>query len=65
MRKSAPKAAMKIAIKHLQRKSLKDFKIPIDSWEQAAHGRSNWHSLINTGAAHYKKRICKVEGKCK
>ena len=35
--------------------SLKDFDIPIGSWEQTAQERSKWRSLINKGAALYEK----------
>ena len=31
--------------------SLKDFDIPIGSWEQTAQERSKWRGLINKGAA--------------
>ena len=44
--------------------SLKDFEIPIGSWEQTAQERSKWRGLINKGAALYeKKRICETERK--
>ena len=44
--------------------SLKDFDIPIGSWEQTAQERSKWRGLINKGAAlHEKKRICEAERK--
>ena len=44
--------------------SLKDFKIPMGSWEQTAQERSKWRGLINKGAALYeKKRICEAERK--
>ena len=44
--------------------SLKDFDIPIESWEQTAQERSKWRGLINKGAAlHEKKRICEAERK--
>ena len=33
--------------------SLKDFDIPIGSWEQTAHERSKWRGHINKGAALY------------
>ena len=46
--------------------SLKDFDIPIRSWEQAAQKRSKRRGLINKGAAVYeKKRICEAERKCR
>ena len=45
--------------------SLKDFDIPIGTWEQTAQERSKWRGLINKGAALYekKKRICEAERK--
>ena len=44
--------------------SLKDFDIPMGSWEQTAQERSQWRGLINKGAALYeKKRICAAERK--
>ena len=36
--------------------SLKDFDIPIGSWEQTAQERSKWRDLVNKGAALYEKR---------
>ena len=36
--------------------SLKDFDIPIGSWEQTAHERSKWWGRINKGAALYEKK---------
>ena len=46
--------------------SLKDFNIPIESWEQAAQDRTKWRCLINKGASQFEeKRICKAERKCK
>ena len=42
--------------------SLKDFYIPIASWEQIAQERSKWRGLINKGAALCEKKIiCKAE----
>ena len=43
--------------------SLKDFDIPIGSWELTAQEPSKWRSLINKGAALYEKRICEAERK--
>ena len=40
--------------------SLKDFDIPIGSWEQTAQERSKWRGLINKGE---KKRICEAKRK--
>ena len=46
--------------------SLKDFNIPIESWEQAAQDRTKWRCLINKGASQYeKKRICEAARKRK
>ena len=46
--------------------SLKDFEIPMGSWERTAQERSKWRGLINKGAALYeKKRICEAERKRK
>ena len=36
--------------------SLKDFNIPIESWEQAAQDRTKWRCLINKGASQFEKR---------
>ena len=48
----------------LQRHPLKDFDIPMGSWEQAAQERSRWRGFINKGAAlHEGKRICETERK--
>ena len=35
--------------------SLKDFDIPMGSWEQTTQERLKWRGLINKGAALYKK----------
>ena len=44
--------------------SLKDFNMPLGSWEQVALERSKSRGLINKGAAHYEeKRICEAERK--
>ena len=44
--------------------SLKDFNIPIESWEQAAQDRTKWRCLINKGASQFEeKRICEAERK--
>ena len=44
--------------------SMKDFDIPIGSWEQTAQERSKWRGLINKGAALCKKkRIYEAERK--
>ena len=46
--------------------SLKDFNIPIDSWEQAAQDRTKWRCLINKGSSKFEeKRICEAERKRK
>ena len=36
--------------------SVKDFDIPMGSWEQTAQERPNWRGVINKGAALYEKR---------
>ena len=36
--------------------SLKDFDIPIGSWEQTVQERSKWRGLINKGVALYEKK---------
>ena len=42
--------------------SLKDFNIPTESWEQAAHDRTKWRCLINKVASQFEaKRICEAE----
>ena len=44
--------------------SLKDFEIPVESWDQAAQDPSEWRSLINKGEARCdEKRICEIERK--
>ena len=46
--------------------SLKDFNIPIESWEQAAQDRTKWRCFINKGASQFEeKRICEAERKRK
>ena len=46
--------------------SLKDFKIPIESWEQAAQDRTKWRRLSNKGASQFEaKRTCEAERKRK
>ena len=46
--------------------SLKDFNIPIESWEQVAQDRTKWRRLINKGASQFEaKRICEAERKRK
>ena len=50
--------------KDILKASLKDFDIPMGSWEQTAQERSKWRGLINKGAALYEgKRICETERK--
>ena len=44
--------------------SMKDFNIPIKSWEQVAQELLKWRCLINKGAAHYEeKRVFEAERK--
>ena len=51
-------------LKDTLKASLKDFDIPIGSWEQTNQERSKWRGLINKGAALYEKmRICEAERK--
>ena len=46
--------------------SLKDFNIPLESWEQAAQDRSKWRCLINKGAAQFEsKGSCEANRKRK
>ena len=46
--------------------SLKDFNIPIESWEQAAQDRTKWRCLINKGASQFEKReSVKLKGSVK
>ena len=62
-RESALKVTRRNATK-TPSKSLKDFDIPIGSWEQTAQERSKWRGLINKEAALYeRKRICEAERK--
>ena len=52
--------------KDILKASLKDFNIPIESWEQAAQDRTKWRCLINKGASKFEeKRICEAERKRK
>ena len=42
--------------------SLKDFDIPMGSFEQTAQERSKWRGIINKGSALYEgKRTCEAE----
>ena len=46
--------------------SLKDFNIPIESWEQAAQNRTKWRCLINNVPPNLKKReSVKLKGSVK
>ena len=46
--------------------SLKDFNIPIESWELVAQDRTKWRCLINKGTSQFEeKRICEAERKRK
>ena len=48
--------------KDTRKASLKDFNIPIESWEQAVQDRTKWRCLINKGAIEFEeKRICEAE----
>ena len=56
-----PEETLKASLKEA---SLKDFDIPIGSWEQSAQERSKWRGLINKGAALYENnKICEAERK--
>ena len=47
-----------------QCRSLKDFNIPTESWEQVAQDRTRWRGLIKRGAGEYEaKRISEAEQK--
>ena len=54
-RESALKVSRRNATK-TPSKPLKDFDIPIGSWEQTAQEQSKCRGLINKGAALYEKR---------
>ena len=41
--------------------SLKDFDIPMGSWEQTAQERSKWRGLIKKGAALYERESVKLK----
>ena len=63
-RESALKGGQKNRYKDTLRASLKDFDIPMGSWEQTAQERSKCRGLVNKGAALYEgKRICEAERK--
>ena len=46
-------AGQKKRYKDTLKASMKDSDIPMGSWEQTAHERSNWRCLINKGAGLY------------
>ena len=52
---SALKVTRRQRYKDTLNASLKDFDIPIGSWEKTAQERSKWRGLINKGAALYEK----------
>ena len=61
-----PQCGQKKRYKDTLKASMKDFDIPVGSWEQTAHvqERSKWQGLINKGMALYeKKRIREAERK--
>ena len=61
MRENALKARKLLTLKNILKASLKDFDIPMGSWEQTAQERSKWRDLINKGAVIYEeKRICEA-----
>ena len=41
--------------------SLKDFDIPMGSWEQTAQERSKWRSPVNKGAAMKEREYVKLK----
>ena len=46
------------------RASLKDFNMPVESWEQIAQDRAGWRGLMERGAGEYEaKRISEAEQK--
>ena len=50
--------------KDILKVSLKDFDIPMRSWEQTSLEPSKWRGLINKGAAHCEgMRICEADRK--
>ena len=51
-----PQGDQKKRYKDTLKASLKDFDIPIGSWEQTAQGRSKWRGLVNKGATLCEKR---------
>ena len=65
-KKKRSQGGQKKRYKDTLKASLKDFNIPIDSWEQAAQDRTKWRCLINKGASQFEeKRICDAERKRK
>ena len=50
-----PQGGQKKRYKDTRIASLKDFDIPIGSWEQTAHERSKWRGLYE------EKRICEAK----
>ena len=66
-RKSALKVARRNATKYKAtlKASLKDFDIPMGSWEQTVQEQSKWRGLINKAAVYEGKRICEAERKCR
>ena len=51
-----PQGGQKKRYKDTLKASLKDFDIPMESWEQTAQDKTKWRGLINKGAALYEKR---------
>ena len=63
-KESTHKVAKRNATKDTLKASLKDFNIPIESWEQVSQGRTKWRCLINKGASQFEeKRIFEAEMK--
>ena len=64
LKASTAQGGPKKRYKYTLKVSLKDFDIPVGSWEQTAQERSKWRGLINKGATLYEgKRICEAERK--
>ena len=59
LERKRPQGGQKKRYKDTLKASLKDFDIPIGTWEQTAQERSKWRGLINKE----KKKIWEVERK--
>ena len=59
MEKTSDQGGQKKRHKDILKDSLKNFNIPTESWEQAAHDCARWRCLITKRAAQLEeKRIC-------